>query len=565
MFGFASFQASKWGWDFYKYQGLYGVTNFMTSSVGHFTSPTLAPNGISYLLPTFNFLATPSTTQFNEVIAIKPGKSNNNTNKWQASTIHRIPSDTGGKHPNLPNALETQPSLQKRFFGRGVLAPNGEIYFIGFRAKGIVALKPQDNPTLDPAAGNNTAWRVTDFSTATINNGTNVGFCGGVLHSDGHIYMIPNPIGSVTNITQTPTQAQQVVRIKPRLTSINSGTTDAYEKSYYDGTTLARSFNSPTGPYLTPKDISNTNITASDTAQVLDTDWESYSIVDAVSHPNGKIYMFGGISRYIFILDPNNWNQQNCVYTDYNLRIPTDLTSSSEYGIDGSRKGLFMGASLEKLNPGQDPATLKIILHFEGVQNATTTTVTNNYMRTLILDPVTNTITAAGDWYKAQSTNAYAFQTTFPIKLPNGFTYNFAAFPGFTGVGAQYTYSGNTPGEITVKGPLTTTVGSQVVYNEDLTPLKTKGGFRAFIFGPTVNAPYFRNGANVVNQGDAFGKSIFGSLEGGGELVSVKGYYPGIKYFDYNPTTDDTVYKMPNNIATDLKTSLWNSYFNKPL
>jgi hypothetical protein len=564
MFGLGSFQQSKWGWDFYKYPGLYGVTNYIPSTVGHFTSPTLAPNGISYLLPTFNFLSD-NTTQFNEVIALKPGKSNNNTSKWEVSTIHRIPSDTGGKHPNLPNPLEITASSQKRFFGRGVLAPNGEIYFMGFRAKGIVALKPQSDPSLDPAAGNNTVWRVTDFSTATINNGTNVGFCGGVLHSDGHIYMIPNPIGTVTNISVNPTQAQQVVRIKPRTTSINSSSLDIYEKSYYDGTTLAKSFNSATGPYLTPRDSSNNTITASDTTQVLDTNWDSYSIVDAVSHPNGKIYMFGGISRYVFILDPNNWSQQNCVYTDYDLRIPTDLTSLSDYGIDGVKKGLFMGASLEKLTPGQDPSTLKIILHFEGIVNTTTTPVTNKYMRTLILDPVTNTITAAGDWYKAASTNSFSFQTSFPIKLPNGFTYNFAGFPGSVGVGAQYTYSGNTAGEITVKGPLTTTVGSEIIYNDDLTPLKTKGGFMNYIKSSLVSSSYFNNGANVVNQGEALGKSIFGSLEGGGELVSVKGYHPGIKYFDYDTTTDDTVYKIPNNISSDLKTSLWNSYFNKPL
>lgn len=564
MFGLGSFQNSKWGWDFYKYPTLYGVTNFGTSTVGHFTSPTLAPNGIAYLLPTFNFLAPPSTTPFNEVIAIKPGKSNNSTAKWEASTIHRVSSNNPGKQPPLPNELTTTASAQKRFYGKGVVAPNNEIYFIGFRAKGIVALKPQSDPTLDPSAGENTSWRVANFSTVGINDGAQNSFCGGVLHSDGCIYMIPNPLGVVTNISTNPTSAQQVVRIKPRLTSVNPTISDIYEKSYYDGVTLARSFNSNIGPYRTPKDISNTNIVAPDTTPEFDSTWGA-NITDAISHPNGKIYMFGGVSRYIYILDPNNWTQQNCVYTDYNLRIPTDLITGPDYGIDGARKGAFLGASLEKLAPGQDPTTLKVILHFEGIVNTSqTTTVTNKYMRTLIFDPVANSITAAGDWYPALDTNNFPFQTSFPFRLPNGFTYNFGKIATPNLLGAQYTYSGNVAGQIDVKGPLTN-VGGQPVYNDDLTRLVMKGGFMAYQNSSNVRASYFNNGANVVNQGDAFGKVIFGSLEGGGELVSVKGYYPGIKYFNYNPETDNSMYKIPDNLATDLKTSLWNSYFNKPM
>jgi hypothetical protein len=401
---------------------------------------------------------------------------------------------------------------------------------------------------------------VANFSTVGINDGAQNAFCGGVLHSDGCIYMIPNPLG-VDNSASS--NSQQVVRIKPRFTSVNSTISDIYEKSYYDGTSAAKSFNSNVGPYRTPKDVSNTNIVAPDTTPEFDTTW-GINITDAISHPNGKIYMFGGASRYIYILDSNNWTQQNCVYTDYDLRIPTDLITGPDYGIDGVRDGAFMGASLEKLSPGQDPSTLKVILHFEGIVNVPSTIVTNKYMRTLIFDPVANSITAAGDWYPAQSTNNFPFQSSFPIKLPNGFTYNFGKIPGQIGVGAQYTYSGNVAGEIDVKGPLTI-VDGQPVYNDDLTTLAMKGGFMTYQNSATVRASYFNNGANVVNQGDAFGKSVFGSLEGGGELVSVKGYYPGIKYFDYDPATDDSMYKIPNNLATDLKTSLWNSYFNKPM
>jgi hypothetical protein len=51
------------------------------------------------------------------------------------------------------------------------------------------------------------------------------------------------------------------------------------------------------------------------------------------------------------------------------------------------------------------------------------------------------------------------------------------------------------------------------------------------------------------------------STSTGGSIVSVKGYYPRIKYFD--STYVDDLYKIPSDLST-LPTSRWNSYCNKP-
>jgi len=67
--------------------------------------------------------------------------------------------------------------------------------------------------------------------------------------------------------------------------------------------------------------------------------------------------------------------------------------------------------------------------------------------------------------------------------------------------------------------------------------------------------------------GAGLGKNIFnGGMPGssastGGSIVSVKGYYPGIKYFD--STYVDDLYKIPSDLNT-LVTSRWNFYCNKP-
>lgn len=61
----------------------------------------------------------------------------------------------------------------------------------------------------------------------------------------------------------------------------------------------------------------------------------------------------------------------------------------------------------------------------------------------------------------------------------------------------------------------------------------------------------------------SLGKTIYSSIWGACEITSVKGFYSGIKHFNYNPDTDSDIYDIPSDIS-NLPTSLWNSYFNKP-
>ena len=77
-------------------------------------------------------------------------------------------------------------------------------------------------------------------------------------------------------------------------------------------------------------------------------------------------------------------------------------------------------------------------------------------------------------------------------------------------------------------------------------------------------------GGTITGTNEALGKVIFSSAAvttsllpntGVGEIISVKGYSPFTRYFNY--TNDDKlIYEIPSDL-TDLSNSLYNSYFNK--
>jgi hypothetical protein len=544
MFAAGSIKSSKWGWDIKTYPFKYGdTTSTQASNVGYFTGGCLAPNGLIYCLPTYK------GAQF--VTVIKPGKSNSKTGKWEPATITNVPSLTSGaKTPSLPDITDVNSVLQRRFANKGILAPNGLIYFFGFIANGYVVVKPQDDPDFNITQF--TEWKVVTYASVGLQPVANAsGYGGGFLHTDGKIYLLPQYYGTYGS-------SAAIARITPRS---DYQSADTIQKSAYwnplpNATNDVRRY-FPTGAvnvsgiFSRPVNIDGTEITPIPA----DTHGPTYNstnggigsmptIGDAISHPNGNIYIFGG-ARNAYVLkvktDDATWNSNsnvtgNILYTSNALRVPNKLPNgyTGTLGLQGS----FMSGSIEKLKLGQNPITAKIYLHYAGawINDSSITTVDyfqNNYTRTIVFDPETETFENIGEPVTTKVTDQQPWSLKPPIKMANGHTFN-VSIPYATGGSAAA--NKNLYGQLIVSGEISNTT------NKIIGPTSTRSLLNT-IENKNLSEGCYGNINPVTNQGShaltgsSLGKTFVTAPWAAFEITSVKGFYPGIKYFNYKGNT----------------------------
>lgn len=522
MLGLGSFKSSKWAFDYLSTSNSFNSTVPISNGSSNYSlwnAPTVGPDGFVYMLPcsdtaTINGIANTALTG---ILIVNPGNSNNGTTSYQAP--QSLYAEPGTGRDAIPAGTELGSNI--RFASKGILAPNGKIYFIGFSQLGVVILTPN---------GFSSTWEYKTFAQMGFNPGTtNNYFTGGVLGQDGKIYLVPNK--SVT------------ARIDTSNNIIQTG--------YWNGSTgrrLRSGGNSENG-FGYPRNSSGSIITPpANVPSPNEALGKTFlGLKDAIAHPNGKIYMFPydsrGNSRWIFILDPDNWGSNNEFYssTDLALPIPTPNTSNS-----GSVFGTCENIFLEKLKEGQDPTTLKIYATYSG--NSSYTSPWNSLYpnaKMLELDPIDNTVGLVGDINTANGgTGAYGQAARPGIQFPNGFIVSF-----LSGL------AGNKISNVVITGD---DGGANNTF-----PDSTKNiiGSGADVYFPVFGNPpttYGSFGGSSILIGASFGKIIFNGNQGG-MAFSVKGFYPGIKYFD----SGDNIYKIPTSL-TGLATSLWNSYCNKP-
>jgi hypothetical protein len=563
MFAAGSIKSSKWGWDFKGYAVKYGA-NYNGGTVGPWGLLTLAPNGFYYALPRVWLKADGSAA--NEVLCFKPGRSNNRTGKWEPAQIFLIPG-SGGKRPPLPSSYPSAlASAQNRFPSKGVLAHNyiendfnGCIYFFGWGERSYVRLRPQLDPDADPMTA--TEWDVIAYNSTSPQINPSTGsqaettYSGGILGRDGHIYVIPSPYSA-----QNASSKQRVVRIKPRNTSINTGNVDIIELGYSNGTTGFFNSTGAVKPYLGVDSSGVTLSTPSDMSFGYSTS-PGGSISNALVHPNGKIYLFGGASKRLYILDPTKWGTSSEIYTSNTLYFPNILTSNPDYGWFGSS----FYATLEKLNPEQDPETLKIYFGYGGKFASNTNSGDDKlYTATIEFDPVTETFTS--ELYDAvtneglammPSTTGTATQSnsTAFINMPNGHIFQSQQSYGSAADGSR-----NLFGKLLYKAydGLYKYIGPQ---KRNILNYTTENKVLFDTYSAISGSEGFSSATPGIKS--SLGKTIYSSIYGACEITSVKGFYPGIKNFDYTPDTDADIYDIPSDIS-NLPTSLWNAYFNKP-
>jgi len=377
---------------------------------------------------------------------------------------------------------------------------------------------------------------------------TTASFSGGVLGQDGKIYLIPT--GNVT------------ARIDP--------TTDTISYGYWNGSS-GRSWNTgvaPSNGFGYPRNSSGVVITPPTNVPALNraVGLKGFALKDAISHPNGNIYMFPYDpsanstegSRWIFILNPANWGAINEIYSASSLAFPISTNPASPSGSDGVF-GTCENIFLEKRKTGQSLTSLKIYAMYYGNGAApySATTWTSNYPNAKMVqfDPTDNTWSLVGNISNLQTASNNGQVSKPGFQLANGHITSMISLA-----------SGTQTANIVVTGDSSPSGVKYVDNTKDVIGSVSETGLFNVSYGnpPSASGSY---GGGVVLTGAGLGKNIFNggmsssSTSTGGSIVSVKGYYPGIKYFD--STYVDDLYKIPSDLNT-LVTSRWNFYCNKP-
>jgi hypothetical protein len=526
MLGLGSFKSSKWAFDYLKSTNSFNsnvtITN-PSSSFGLWNTPTVGHDGFVYMLPcadtaTVNNVASTGLTG---ILVVNPGNSNNGTTSYTAP--QSFYSEPGTGRDSIPISSNIVGS-NIRFASKGILAPNGKIYFIGFSQPGVVILTPN---------GFNSIWQYKTFSQMGFEPGTSTQlFTGGVLGQDGKIYLVPNK--------------NAIARIDTSNDTIQTG--------YWNGGSVRRLRQGGNGEngFGYPRNSSGTIITPPTNVPSPNTSSNKTfnGLKDAIAHPNGKIYMFPydseATSRWIFILDPNNWGQITEFYSSSALALPVPTPSTSTNGlVYGSCENIF----LEKLKDGQDPETLKIYATYFG--NANNTVPWNNQFpnaKMLELDPTDDTVYLVGSINSANVSGNRGQAAKPGIQFPNGFIASFLAGISMPNNITNVIITGD---EVGANNSFPDSTKNIIGSSSDIVAFSNFGN-------PPSPAGSFGGSSILINN--SFGKVIFsGGSETGGIAFSVKGFYPGIKYFD----SGDNIYKIPTPL-TELATSLWNSYCNKP-
>ena len=308
-----------------------------------FTPLTLAQNGKLYGIT--------STSGASRIIVIDPKTANSVSTNYQKSTYNIVNSDGSANRPHFPSMWGITLGNLSMYTTKGILAPNGYIYYIPANA-GL----PGGSPNLvipyilvlDPATDHTDCkwYYILGSSYTGIFGGGGAGynqlFCGGVLGTDGKIYVLPS---SLSNIF--------------RFTPPAWGTQPTFEQSYYNSFTGGGQ-SLRNGVIINPRDQDGTQLAASNAAYYVSsttyaratTIWGtpdanlnllpgvnpsgSATLPDAQAAglvvgrggsgfsscgllPDGKIILTPRQKTFCFIVDPSKWNNSNVIYTSLSL------------------------------------------------------------------------------------------------------------------------------------------------------------------------------------------------------------------------------------------------------
>ena len=144
MLGLGSFKSSRWAFDYLSTSNSFNSNYTFSNGTSNFSlwnTPTVGPDGFVYMLPCSDYATVNgvANTALTGILIVNPGNANNGNIKYTAP--QSFYSEPGTGKDAIPVGTASFGS-RIRFASKGILAPNGKIYFIGFSQTGVVILDP---------------------------------------------------------------------------------------------------------------------------------------------------------------------------------------------------------------------------------------------------------------------------------------------------------------------------------------------------------------------------------------------------------------------------------------
>lgn len=534
------------------------------ATTGDLAYTTVAPNGLLYV--PFNITENGTSNWYTGLLIIDPGQSNHKKPdgsiqySFTKTKIYIAKANGTASRPNTTNSLGS--TARDRFYGKGVLAPNGLIYFMPCRATEMMVLNPGTGIVNDQP---DCTWELINLTTTTpavkpSGNYMNIG--GAVLDKlNADIY----------GIASNSTAVQPTFRIRPRssITWTNpnntSTTNDVFQLGYYTGVVGRRVFsNSPLA--------GGTGVTGNN----------GVTFKGGIIDPNPSsnlIYLTPGGYNEIGIIDPNAWGTSN-EYTrrpntvlDMSVNIPTwnDINTQTSNQLRIKYSSVHVD-NTGRLNYNYSGKSVQYGI--SGIYWPTicwNIIVDTNYSSSNLFTS-TKLINTLGGRPNNQIVTTVGTVTTSPpdslfiagAVLPNGSSLFFnTSKRSFTGYGPPYpsynpVYELPSGGNDIKAFAATSTevpdshikfLPSQSADNVKMAAFTGSNGIQGNII--------------AITKPDAIGKVIVNSrtyLENPIELLAVKGFYIGVKNFEYDQTIIDKT-SIPLDLST-LPTHPYNYYGN---
>lgn len=548
MISLATHQSAIWGYDS---KLSYDATSFTytgsVSYMGAWTTPTLAPNGKLYSILTCTDTNITGSTNAYVIAIITPNNANHTSTNWSAATVEYITANGSANRPYWNAPYSPTNSALLRFSQKGIVAANGKIYFMPFDGQ-LVAGELPKWVVLTPGDATTTTWEVVSFSNVSNVSG---GLGGCVAGKDGYLYVLPNVDKTTNATTYCP-----FFRIHPKNVTINgvTATVDTAYLGYWTGAPSRRLF----ADYLNTLTWRNSvGVTATDTAtgavsKSYDTDSSSGTFADIIVHANGNIYLLprqSGRGRIFYIKTANfGTAQEICSETGLHINqlaggAGTGLYLTCHAGFLASKQGL----------PLENNSLLQLFI-IPNVVTIASTVYTGNFLKILVLNAATNTLTALdySPQNSAGSGSSENLMTAFP-------TANGTIMVNNIGSGLSKSLDQLITGK-DVAGSYKLVLGSNTT-----SIIAGAQGFIVNEFG-IGNAASRRRDFSSYHVGDKLSKTLVVTNRLKiTELLPVKGYHPDVTYFDSylsEPTDANSMYDFPTNITTT-PLSLYNSQKNK--
>lgn len=525
--------------------------------MSRFSNYTLGPDGWVYALPCSPTVSVTNSDQV--VLVLSPGEANSNKTNYSAASGQFIDADGTVARPYFPAKLGTSGAL---FESKGVVAPNGKIYFFTKMHNILCEITP---------AGLSTTWKLYDFTADTnpLNAQYNY-YIGVILGKDGKLYLIPN--GSTSKL----------IRFNI------SGATPVVETSWIDGINadFYTIIKSPLGLTYTagPSACSDSSFTSCDpitnpnnalaaSSNASSRNSAGLACLDPVRSSN-KIYFTISLGTWIMWIDPDNWGNANVVGTVEDLWLRKLVAGYTSYRTHNSVTGCFNSAfKFGALTPG---ANRKLYINITNMA-ANSTADTSIYsdaqrqqsQHTIEIDTVTNVATLRPSVTNERIRAIYGGADM----MPNGYIF---ALPSSLSLTVTPTASFGSYHRNVLQIDTNSSIAK--VRPEAYTTNATNPGWQNLnIHNPDgyLATSAVNNSTNQVQHtnivllpGNKRGKVIIAGRNNtfGVELMSVKGFYKGVTHFDlvntYDPTNNINKIEMPSNIA-QIASSDYNVYCNK--